>query len=166
MGADAGKNFAASRGEKQAPKQEPGVVSKWLGGVRETLGVSEADFKFFCDALAAAIPMISVIVLCMMLGEYENYVHSCGLSFSSAHTAGEPGCWTTIDGVYFAVITLTTIGYGDVTPTSDNGRLFCAFLMPYAIFALSMMMSQMHNLREARKMVGRRPVPPLRAAPL
>ena len=33
---------------------------------------------------------------------------------------------TWIDAIYFATVTVTTIGFGDITPTSDTGRLFIA----------------------------------------
>ncbi|MCH1517137.1 MAG: potassium channel family protein [Flavobacteriaceae bacterium] len=32
--------------------------------------------------------------------------------------------WSWIDAAYFSVITLTTIGYGDFSPTTDLGKLF------------------------------------------
>jgi len=32
-----------------------------------------------------------------------------------------------IDAVYFCVITLTTIGYGDIVPKTDFGKLFTVF---------------------------------------
>ena len=33
--------------------------------------------------------------------------------------------WSVIDSMYFAVVTFTTIGYGDFSPTTTGGRLFC-----------------------------------------
>lgn len=39
--------------------------------------------------------------------------------------------WTIIDSVYFAVVCFSTVGYGDIVPTSDASRLFTA------LFALS-----------------------------
>ena len=33
--------------------------------------------------------------------------------------------WSVIDSIYFAVVTFTTIGYGDFSPTSPAGRAFC-----------------------------------------
>jgi voltage-gated potassium channel len=32
--------------------------------------------------------------------------------------------WTVIDALYFSTIVLTTVGLGDVAPTSDTGKLF------------------------------------------
>ena len=32
--------------------------------------------------------------------------------------------WSLIQSLYFSVVTLTTVGYGDLTPTSDYSRIF------------------------------------------
>ena len=32
--------------------------------------------------------------------------------------------WTLVQALYFSVVTLTTVGYGDLTPTSDFSRIF------------------------------------------
>ena len=32
--------------------------------------------------------------------------------------------WTIIQALYFSVVTLTTVGYGDLTPTSDGTQIF------------------------------------------
>lgn len=35
--------------------------------------------------------------------------------------------WTWLDACYFSIITLTTIGYGDLSPQTDGGKLFTIF---------------------------------------
>ena len=32
--------------------------------------------------------------------------------------------WGLIDSAYFAVLTITTVGYGDLVPTSDGSKVF------------------------------------------
>ena len=35
--------------------------------------------------------------------------------------------WSYVDSLYFSVVTLTTVGYGDFTPQTDAGKLFTVF---------------------------------------
>ena len=37
--------------------------------------------------------------------------------------------WSLLDGVYMAVITLSTVGYGEPLPLSDHGKVFASFLI-------------------------------------
>ena len=37
--------------------------------------------------------------------------------------------WTWIQSFYFTIVTLTTVGYGDLHPTSDESRLFASFFI-------------------------------------
>ena len=37
--------------------------------------------------------------------------------------------WSVVDALYFTVITLTTIGYGDLHPTTDVSKIFTIFFV-------------------------------------
>lgn len=37
--------------------------------------------------------------------------------------------WRLIDSVYFSVVTLATVGYGDLAPQTDLGKVFTIFLI-------------------------------------
>jgi len=43
-----------------------------------------------------------------------------------SRTGGPPGFW---DSVYFTLVTITTVGYGDIVPTETRSRLIDAFLL-------------------------------------
>ena len=44
--------------------------------------------------------------------------------------------WTLVNAVYFCVVTLGTVGYGDITPTTDVGKIFTTV---YIIVGLSIL---------------------------
>jgi voltage-gated potassium channel len=41
--------------------------------------------------------------------------------------------WSLVNAIYFCVVTLGTVGYGDITPTTDAGKIFTVF---YILFGL------------------------------
>ena len=49
----------------------------------------------------------------------------------------DPGIKSPEDGMWWALVTVTTIGYGDVVPTSGEGRLFAVFLMLFGMALVS-----------------------------
>ena len=51
--------------------------------------------------------------------------------------------WDYIDSLYFSVITLTTVGYGDFSPQTSGGKLFTIF---YIFIGLGMILSFLHTV--------------------
>ena len=41
--------------------------------------------------------------------------------------------WSWIDSLYFSTITLSTIGYGDFSPTTDAGKIFTIFYITVGV---------------------------------
>ncbi len=45
-----------------------------------------------------------------------------GLIFQVEHPRNPKGFRTFLDALYFAIVTMTTVGYGDIIPLSETGR--------------------------------------------
>jgi voltage-gated potassium channel Kch len=59
------------------------------------------------------------------------------------HTEG----WSWIDSLYFTVITLATVGYGDLSPTTSESKLFTVF---YTLIGLSVFVTFASMLAKER----------------
>jgi hypothetical protein len=53
--------------------------------------------------------------------------------------------WSYLDSIYFSVITLTTIGYGDFSPKTDAGKWFTMF---YIIIGVGIILAFINTLYE------------------
>ena len=51
--------------------------------------------------------------------------------------------WSWVDSLYFSVITLTTIGYGDFSPATDAGKIFT---LVYTMIGLGVILSFIHTI--------------------
>ena len=56
--------------------------------------------------------------------------------------------WSWLDSLYFCVVSLATVGYGDFTPTEPIGRLFTIF---YLINGLAIFVSFIQVLTQYRR---------------
>ena len=57
--------------------------------------------------------------------------------------------WTLIQALYFSVVTLATVGYGDLTPTSDFSRIFTIIYIFIGLGVLVLFLSSLaqHYIR-------------------
>ncbi|PID83502.1 hypothetical protein CSB11_00835 [Candidatus Campbellbacteria bacterium] len=64
------------------------------------LGIkNDKDFKFLC-----------FFILILLVGATVFYTTMEG--------------WSVVDSIYFAVMTMSTVGYGDIVPTTDISKIF------------------------------------------
>lgn len=56
--------------------------------------------------------------------------------------------WRLLDSFYFAIITLTTVGYGDFSPQTDPGKIFTIF---YVLAGIGIIFGFINALYEFRK---------------
>lgn len=59
--------------------------------------------------------------------------------------------WSLLDAVYFSIVTLATIGYGDLTPTNDIAKLFTIF---YVLIGIGLIASTVATIANATVEVG------------
>ncbi|QYJ67774.1 potassium channel family protein [Flavobacterium litorale] len=52
--------------------------------------------------------------------------------------------WSYVDSLYFSVVTLTTIGFGDFAPQTDEGKLFTVL---YIIMGIGVILTFINTLQ-------------------
>jgi len=76
------------------------------------------NFEYAMTVLRMSQPVILCLVLGTLLG------------------TGVEG-WQGVDALYFAVITVTTIGFGDMSPQTDLGRALACVYLPLSVFSVA-----------------------------
>jgi hypothetical protein len=56
--------------------------------------------------------------------------------------------WSYLDALYFCVISLATVGYGDITPTTPWGKVFTIF---YVINGIGILLAVFDRIRTVRR---------------
>ena len=85
-------------------------------------------FILAVDRLGAALreiqqELLALVILSLMFV----YLAACGIHYFEREVQPE-AFGSILDSMWWSVVTLTTIGYGDVYPTTSGGRLFTALV--------------------------------------
>ena len=64
------------------------------------------------------------------------------------------GLETWSDAVYFAVVTHSTVGYGDITPKTENAKVFTATVIPVGLAAFAAALTSLIGPAMERRMKG------------
>jgi hypothetical protein len=65
-----------------------------------------------------------------------------GMILLGATVVGLIEGWTPLESVYWSIVTLTTVGYGDYVPTKNSSVWFCTlFFIPSSLFFLSFLLT-------------------------
>jgi Ion channel len=68
--------------------------------------------------------------------------------------------WSVIDAVYFCVVTLGTVGYGDITPTTDGGKLFTLIYIIVGLGIIGGFFATLGKLIDPQRLLSRHFTPP------
>jgi hypothetical protein len=66
--------------------------------------------------------------------------------------------WSVVDSAYFCVVTLGTVGYGDVTPTTDLGKLFTTVYIIVGLSIIGGFFATAGRLLDPQQLLSRRKV--------
>merc|ERR1711871_886483 len=61
-----------------------------------------------------------------------------------------------VDALYWSVISCTTVGYGDIFPESDAGKIFCIFYLPLGTMSLARIVGNVIESRLEKQVQKRR----------
>ncbi|PIF06300.1 MAG: hypothetical protein CSA36_02090 [Draconibacterium sp.] len=69
--------------------------------------------------------------------------------------------WTILDAVYFSIMTMSTVGYGDLTPTTDLSKIFtivytCLSIGSFVSFTAKTVQIVLENHKSNKERVYRR----------
>ena len=89
--------------------------------------------RMIVDALRASAPKLAVFILFVAL-----MVTICGSVMYLIEGGFNPEFDSIPRSIYWAIVTLTTVGYGDISPHTDLGQFIAAFVMilGYSVIAV------------------------------
>ena len=59
--------------------------------------------------------------------------------------------WSWLDSIYFSIVSLTTVGYGDISPVTTGGKIFTMFYLVIGIAIFGAFISNILKSRVAKR---------------
>ncbi len=64
--------------------------------------------------------------------------------------------WSLLDATYFCVVTLGTVGYGDITPKTELGKLFTVFYIIFGLAVIGGFIATLGHLIDPQRLLSQR----------
>mmetsp|Transcript_446 Transcript_446/g.976 ORF Transcript_446/g.976 Transcript_446/m.976 type:complete len:340 (+) Transcript_446:239-1258(+) len=129
-------NFFMEKREELIKSTRTEVIKKAAandGGVAEESEAADSPYAKFKEFLAAH-PTVGLILnlgmYCLIAGGIFVWIEG----------------WNMADSIYFTMITGTTVGFGDISPQTPQGRWFAVFFLPFAVIFVSTQLSSLANI--------------------
>ena len=62
--------------------------------------------------------------------------------------------WSWVDSLYFSVVAITTVGFGDLTPSTDASKLFTVFYILTGVSIIATYLNVRTKRRAAKRVDG------------
>jgi len=111
------------------------------------------------ESLYAEIWLVSlalIVFLYRMLGGRSDWLSTHGVILTTYYAVGgivydELEGWPLLDTTYFLTVTITTVGYGDMCPETDEGKMFTVI---YALIGIVFVFAALEPLVGALKFIN------------
>lgn len=118
-------------------EQDGGELSGVTKMGKPMLSVFGAQGPLLSMMMVLAFFVASIVAYSAVLPEYIDRESGLSVDFDAADAASQRR-WSVIDALYFAVTTITTVGYGDLHPRSPSGVRFTCFFVFVAVFGVGL----------------------------
>jgi hypothetical protein len=116
--------------------------------VRQLRKIRSAEYPIL--RAVEAIAVVATIFVILMAG--------VAIAFATADPNSYSEDMSRLDGLYFTVTTLATVGFGDITPTSDASRAFTTFQIVLGVALLGagvrVLLGVAQRVADDRRQVG------------